>query len=282
MTELQEMRKCVYVSALFLLGSLQNVGEVIAGQDRLALVIGNSAYVHTARLKNPVNDAEAVSSALRNLGYGVLLGRDLTNIDMKTFIFSFSRLVKKAKVVVFFYAGHGMQVNGRNLLVPVDYDPASDTKLTAQLVVFDDVVESMSRGPKVKILILDACRNNPLAQKLRTRVSRGRSPSIDGTGAVEFVGQGLAEVKAGVGTLIVYATAPGSVAEDGAGKHSPFTVGLLKHIGTPGLEIGLLMRRVRSSVRKDTRGKQVPWEHSSLERKLYFKKRKWRVPPPPT
>jgi uncharacterized caspase-like protein len=252
-----------------------------AADERLALIIGNSAYTHTSRLKNPINDARALSEVFRRLDYKVRLGIDQTKADLDSLIDSFSHDIKKAEVAVFFYAGHGMQIDSKNYIVPVDFDPESDVILIDQLLSFDTILNMMTLGPRINIVMLDACRDNPLATKLASNILSGRSLSLDGKRGVRLIGQGLAEVEGGVGTLIAYATQPGNVASDGAGDNSPFTAGMLQHLETEGLEIREFLTRVRRSVVAETSGKQIPWDHSSLVDRFFFRKKPRRFAPPP-
>lgn len=222
---------------------------------RVALIIGNTAYRHTEPLTNPSNDAKAVAAALRRLGFqAVIDGTDLDAEKLAGKVRDFSRALKGADLALFYYAGHGVQVNGLNYMMPIDAKLAEESDVYAETVELNDVLKHMERQAKTNIIILDACRNNPLQRNLsRSMGTRSAAAS-----------QGLAEVRSGVGTLIVFATQPGNVALDGAEKHSPFTAGLLKHIETPNIDIAIMLRRVRDDVIDSTKGQQVPWEHSSL------------------
>ncbi|MDH5587218.1 MAG: caspase family protein, partial [Nitrospirota bacterium] len=186
-----------------------------------------------------------------------------------------------AKVAVFFYAGHGLQLNNKNFLVPVDFDPRVEEYLGNQLIVLDTILQEMTRRTPVNVVFLDACRDNPFTDVLSARMTKGRSVAIDQHRGIQTVGTGLAEVKGSVGTLIAYATQPGNVAMDGEGDNSPFTLGLLQHLETPGLEVRELLMKVRGSVVEETSGVQIPWDHSSLMERFYFKKKRFRAPPPP-
>jgi len=235
--------------------SAQRPAPVQAVQGpRVALIIGNSAYQHTSALLNPYNDASALAATLRRLGFQVIEGLDVDVEKMAGRVRDFSRALKNASIALFFYAGHGLQLNAVNYLVPVDAKLVDEADAASETIELNDVLKHMERQAKTNIVILDACRNNPLARNL-TRTMGTRSAGI---------GQGLAEVRSGVGTMIAFATQPGNVALDGVSRHSPFTAALLKHIETPGLDIGDVLRRVRRDVLDETKGRQIPWDHSSL------------------
>lgn len=228
-------------------------GPAVA-QDRVALVVGNSGYRHVAGLTNPMRDAVDIATALRRIGFEVVEGIDLDKAGMEEKVREFGRKLDHAQTALFYYAGHGMQVAGRNHLLPIDakLDRAGDLGL--ETIDVSLVLSQMEAAQRVNIVILDACRNNPLARSFAPKLGT-RSASV---------GQGLASIQSTIGTLIAYATQPDNVALDGEGRNSPFTAALLKHIDTPGLEISSLMRRVRSDVVASTQGHQVPWDHSSL------------------
>jgi tetratricopeptide (TPR) repeat protein len=234
-------------------GSTPPPSPVVQGK-RVALVVGNSAYQFTEPLPNPQHDARAVAAALRRLGFDVIEVLDADVEKLAGRVRDFSRALKGATVGLFYYAGHGLQVNGVNYLVPVDAKLAEEADATYETVEINDVLKHMERQAKMNVVILDACRNNPLARDL-ARSMGTRSASI---------GQGLAEIRSGVGTLIAFATQPGNVALDGTGEHSPFTAALLRHLEVPGLDFTDVLRRVRKDVLEETKGKQVPWDHSSL------------------
>jgi tetratricopeptide (TPR) repeat protein len=224
---------------------------------RVALVIGNTAYKHTDALTNSSNDALAVAAALKRIGFkDVIEGIDLDVGSLAGKVRDFSRALKGADLAFFYYAGHGLQVNGLNYMMPVDAKLADESDVFAETIELNDVLKHMERQAKTNIVILDACRNNPLARNL------ARSMGTRSAGG--NVSQGLAEVRSGVGTLIVFATQPGNVALDGDTRHSPFTAALLRHIESPNIDIAIMLRRVRDDVIDSTRGQQVPWEHSSL------------------
>ena len=222
---------------------------------RVALVIGNSAYEHTDPLRNPGNDAAGMAAALGRLGFEVVLGTDLDLDGFYDTLGEFDEASRGADVTLFFYAGHGLQVQGKNWLAPVDARLGSRLDLERGAVRLDTVLEHM-RGTK-KLVYLDACRNNPLAGDLARSMGVSRAAATS---------RGLARVRSGSGTLIGYATAPDDVAADGEGRHSPFTEALLAHIETPGLSVNDMFGEVSGAVSRATGGKQVPWSHSSLGR----------------
>ena len=223
--------------------------------DKVALVIGNSAYQQVARLANPVNDSGDVAAALRKLGFDVVEGRDLDKRAFEDRVRQFGRKLDGAKIALFFYAGHGLQVGGKNYLLPTDSRLERPGDLNFEALDLTFVLGLMEGEKRVNLVFLDACRDNPLARSLaRTLGTRSAT-----------VGPGLATVQSAIGTMIAYATQPDNVALDGEGtRNSPFTTALLKHIATPNLEIRSMMTRVRADVLAATREKQVPWDHSSL------------------
>jgi hypothetical protein len=216
------------------------------GESRVALVIGNSAYRETP-LRNPVNDVRAVAKTLRELGFDVLAHENANKRTMETAIIEFGRKLTDGGVGFFYYAGHGLQVRGRNYLVPVDADIDSEATTRIAAVDVDLLLEQMAEAKnRVNIVILDACRNNPFERKLR-----GAS-------------RGLAAVDAARGTLVAYATAPGSVAADGDGTNGLYTEELLQALRVPGLKVEEVFKRVRIGVTERSKGAQTPWESSSL------------------
>src|SRR5262249_41604547 len=208
---------------------------------------------------NPPNDARAMAAALRAIGFDVVEGIDLNRIAMEERVRAFLSKAGAAKVALMFYAGHGLQVDGRNYLVPVDARLESASDLNFGTVELDKILASLDDPARANIIILDACRDNPLA---RSFASRTRSAAV---------GTGLAAYTAlGTGTLIAFSTAPGKVAADGLGANSPFTEALMKHLRTPGLEVRQMLTRVRNDVASVTGEKQVPWDNSSLRGDVYL------------
>src|SRR5262245_6566009 len=229
-------------------------------QKRVALVIGNSAYQHTARLDNPKNDATDMAAVLKQLGFSVIDGFDLDKVAFGRKVPDFSVGLRGAEVGLFFYAGHGLQVAGQNYLLPIDAKAETADALDWEMVRLDLVQRTMERATTTNIIFLDACRNNPLARSL-SRAMGTRSADI---------GPGLARVESGIGTLISFSTQPGNVALDGAGRNSPFAGALVKRIATSNDDLSGLLIDVRNDVRMATQNAQVPWEHSSLTGRFYF------------
>jgi uncharacterized caspase-like protein len=232
---------------------------------RVALVIGNSAYQHTATLKNPSNDATDIASKLRALGFDVIDGTDLPKDEMEQRIRAFADKLQGSDVGLFFYAGHGLAADGRNFLAPVDAKLQSETDLDFEAVELNLVLKQMERNARVSLVFLDACRDNPLATNL---AALSRSTQVT---------RGLARVDRAVGMMIAFSTQPGNVALDGDGRNSPFTSALLSHIDTEGTTINDMMIDVRKDVLKATDGKQVPWENSSLTGQFFFKPAREKV-----
>ena len=225
-----------------------------SAETRVALVIGNAAYEQAnAALRNPVNDAGAVAAALRRMGFEVILGTDLDEEGFYNKIAAFEHAASSATTALFFYAGHGLQVDGRNYLGPVDMKLERKQDLRRYAIELAAVLEVMHS--ETNLVILDACRNNPMAGELARAIGMNRGAAAS---------RGLARVEKTRGTLIAYATAPDDVAADGTGEHSPYTEALLEHIETPGLSVQDMFTYVTNSVEKRTGGKQRPWTNSSL------------------
>ncbi len=223
---------------------------------RVALVMGNGKYVNANVLPNPPNDAHAMAGALREIGFDVVEGENLDRANMETLLREFLHKASNASIVLLFYAGHGMQVDGKNYLVPVDAKLAEASDLPFETIEIDKLLDSLGDPGHTNIILLDACRDNPLARSFASHLPASRSAAV---------ATGLAAYSAvGTGTLIAYATAPGQTALDGQGADSPFTTSLLKNIRTPGLEIRQVLTRVRAEVAAETGNKQIPWDNSSL------------------
>jgi hypothetical protein len=261
----EEFMRYGFWSLIFLLLLAAAPREGVAAK-KLALVIGNSAYKFTSPLENPKNDAEDLSRSLTALGYQVFAGADLDKSAMDKLVRDFAGALVGAEVGVFFYAGHGIQVNGQNYLVPVDAELATSASMDFELVRLDLIQRTMEREAATNIIFLDACRNNPLARNLQRSFG---TRSID-------IGRGLASVESGQGTLISFSTQPGNVALDGTGRNSPFAEALLRHIAKPGEDLSSILIKVRTDVIQATARSQVPWEHSSLTSRFYFSDREAR------
>lgn len=236
------------VKASLLLVALVPMQSVVAGAGdrRVALVIGNAAY-EKAPLENPVRDAAAMSERLRELGFAVYEARDATLKQMQQTLLEFVADIDDGATAMVFYAGHGIQANGRNYLMPVDAGVSSEAALRFEAMELNDVLEALEgSGSRINIVVLDACRNNPFERKYR-----GGS-------------RGLAVVDAAAGTLIAYATAPGQVASDGDGVNGLYTHALLDVLDEPNLKVEEVFKRVRARVAEQSDNRQMPWESSSL------------------
>ncbi|MGX9429651.1 MULTISPECIES: caspase family protein [Bradyrhizobium] len=240
------------VSAAVLLGACPALAE-----NRLALVIGQSAYKSVPVLPNPANDAKAMTQLLTDSGFQVLSASDLSQNELRAKVSEFAGEVAAKgadTVALVFYAGHGLQVDGENFLVPTDVDPKREADIPIQAVRLNDVLNTLNSVPsKMRILLLDACRNNPFPQ-------------------LKSAGQGLAIVDAKTGapgTFLSFSTSPGAEAEDGDGSNSPYTTALLAAAKEPA-PIEETLKRVRVAVNKATDGRQTPWDSSSLTEDFRF------------
>ena len=240
--------KLAYVLLLMLVTGLASAQE-----NRLALVIGNSDYKDSP-LRNPLNDANDMASALEDLDFEVMLHTDADRREMGRAIRDFGNKLKENRGVgLFYYAGHGMQIEDSNFLIPVDTPLEEEDEVPYESVDVGSVLAKMeSAGNSLNLIILDACRNNPFPRRFRS------------------TSRGLARVEAPIGSLVVYATAPGAVAADGEGRNGVFTGALLEQLRTGGQSLSQTIRRTRAAVVEATNGQQVPWESSSLLRDYYF------------
>ena len=228
------------------LAEARPVQNIVSVQEAHALVIGNSAYRAASRLANPVNDAAAMSTKLRSMGFKVTEISNASREQMVRGLSEFSKTAARADLTLLFYAGHGVQIQGINYMVPVDMSLSDPSQATLQAVSLTQVVEQYLPG-KTKLVFLDACRDNPLMNS-----------------GLRGVARGLAPISVSEGTLISYATKDGQTAEDGVGsRNSPFTTALLEHLGDPN-DIAVVLRKVREKVMQATGGKQQPWEYGSL------------------
>jgi uncharacterized caspase-like protein len=253
------LRVVRFLAALISVAALCDVAQA---QDRVALVVGNSKYINANIVPNAVNDARVMARTLREIGFAVTDGFDLNRDGMERQIREFLRKSESARVALFFYAGHGLQVDGRNYLLPVNTKLEAVSDLGFETIGLDSILESLDGTSRTNIVILDACRNNPFAQSFASRFGAARSVTVL---------SGLAGyANLGAGTLIAFSTAPGAVALDGSGSNSPFTKALAQHVRTPGLEVRQMLTRVRADVAAETRGRQIPWDNSSLLGEVYL------------
>src|SRR6202035_558814 len=244
-----------YLTVLLSLICMVFTVQAAKAERRVAFVVGNGAYKNVAQLPNPPVDAKAMAAVLRNVVFEVVEGTTLTRDKMTEKLLDFGKKAQGADVAVFFYAGHGIAIAGTNYLLPIDADIKSemDVKLGAAINIDLTLDQTMSDA-KVKLVFLDACRDNPFAGKIKPN-SATRSLSVQ---------SGLAEMKSGEGTLIAFATGPGQTALDGQeGTNSPFTRALIAHITTPGVEIQQAMTEVRAQVNEETNKGQLPLVHTN-------------------
>jgi uncharacterized caspase-like protein len=254
-------RVSLLLSLLFVSAATAMAADPAPGQGkRVALVIGNGSYINSGELANPKNDAADIAATLRTLGFDVFEGINLDKTGMDRTIRDFAEGMTGAQLALFFYAGHGLQVNGQNYLMPVDARLTKASGLDFEMVRLDLVQRAMEREASINIIILDACRDNPLGRSL-ARALGTRSSAVT---------SGLAPMESGEGTLIIFSTQPGNTASDGLGRNSPFSAALLKHITAPGDDLPTILINVRNDVMAATGRRQVPWEHSALTTKVYF------------
>ena len=250
-----------WIAAMSVAGLLVSSSAALADK-RVAFVLGNGAYKAVPALPNPAVDAKSMAKLLRNVGFEVVEGSNLSRDKMTEKLLDFGKKAEGADVAIFYYAGHGIAVNGTNYLLPVDADLKSemDVKLGAAINI-DLTLEQTMGDAKVKLVFLDACRDNPFAAKIRSAKAT-RSVNVQ---------TGLAEMKSGEGTLLAFATGPGQTALDGeAGTNSPFTRALLANIAQPGVEIQQAMTKVRAQVNDETAKNQLPWGHTNLTGSVYL------------
>jgi uncharacterized caspase-like protein len=234
------------------------VGLLIAtpaayAEKRVALVIGNGNYGKVAKLANPPRDAAAVENLLRRAGFDVVEERDLSNNAMRRALREFADKASEADIAVVFYAGHGIEVNGANYLIPVDAVLETDLAVEDETVPLERVYQVLEQAKRLRLVVLDACRDNPFVRSVRRTIS------------TRSIGRGLAKVEVLTSdTLIAFAAKAGSTADDGQGANSPYTSALVKHLATPGLDVRLAFGRVRDEVLHSTKGRQEPIYYGSL------------------
>src|SRR5882672_679520 len=232
-------------------------------ERRVALVVGNSSYASAAGLRNPRNDASDMAETLKKLGFEVELGLDLDQQNFAVAIEKFARALDGADVGLFFFAGHGLQLNDKNYLVSINAKLENEFLLSSETIDLTSIVRLMESKSAVNLVFLDACRNNPLAENLR----RG----LEATKRGAALGRGLARVEpASRDTLIAFAAAPGQVAADGSDRNSPFTASLLKNLPRPKVEVSVMLKEVSADVRRATANAQRPQQLSDMSRTFYF------------
>jgi uncharacterized caspase-like protein len=251
------MRFSSFIAAIIVLAA---AAAPAFADRRVALVIGNAAYRSMAQLQNPRNDAADVAAALRRLDFEAIAATDLDRSGMNDALDRFSRLADGADIAVVYYSGHGMQFGGTNYLLPVDarLDSAADIN-RFRLMPLDDVMEALRRVRGVAVLVLDACRNNPVENEMKRRLA-----ATSGDRGELALTRGLKPQPAGNGLLIAYATQSNDVASDGVGRHSPFTSAFLNNVETPGIDLRLMMLRVQDDVDNLTDHRQRPEVSNSI------------------
>src|SRR3954467_12043290 len=251
-----------YLTLILSLACMMFATNAAKADRRVAFVVGNGAYKNVQPLPNPPIDAKSMAGVLRNVGFEVVEGTNLTRDKMTERLLEFGKKAQGADVALFFYAGHGIAISGTNYLLPIDADIKSemDVKLGAAINI-DLTLDQTMGDAKVKLVFLDACRDNPFAAKIKSNAAT-RSVSVQ---------SGLAEMKSGEGTLIAFATGPGQTALDGQeGTNSPFTRALLANLTEPGVEIQQAMTKVRAQVNEETHKGQLPWGHTNLIGSVYL------------
>ncbi len=221
---------------------------------KVALVIGNSLYANEAALTNPHNDAEDMAEVLSRIGFKVMVKFDLDYNSLRNSLMEFTQLADQAEIAAVFYAGHGIEMSGTNYLIPIDARLDNESQIAFQALPLDLVLNSVNGASRLRIVFLDACRNNPFLKKIQSRLGTSRSA----------LGRGLAPIEPNEGTVVAFAAKDGTTASDGAERNSPFTKALLKHIVQPGLDVDFLLRHVRDDVLQETGGKQEPYKYGSL------------------
>jgi uncharacterized caspase-like protein len=230
------------------------LGETAFAERRVALIIGNSAYKNVVQLPNPAKDAAAVADLFKKAGFDVVQNMlDLNNTTMRRAVRDFTAIARNADIAVVYYAGHGIEFDGTNYLIPVDAELASDVDVDDETISLDRIMRMLDPVKRLRLIILDACRENPFAKKM-TRTVASRS-----------VGRGLAQIEVtGTDTLVAFAAKAGMTAADGSGDHSPFTAALLDNLAVPGLDLRIAFGRVRDEVMNNTDRKQEPYVYGSI------------------
>src|SRR5215468_7408884 len=266
------MRRCL-IAVLGVIGCL--VATQAVAERRVALVVGNAQYAHTPALPNPRNDAQDIADTLKKVGFEVTVGYDLDQTRFARIIDDFARALEGADVGLFFYAGHGLQINEKNYLVSTQAKLDSTFLVPSETIELDAVIRLMEAKAGTNLIFLDACRNNPLTDNLKRNLAA--------INRAVTVGRGLARIEpTGRDTLVAFSAAPGQEAADGHGRNSPFTASLLQHITKPGLEVSVMLKEVTADVRRDTNNAQRPQQLSDMSKTFYFVKAEPAPLPPPS
>jgi hypothetical protein len=250
-----EMKTKGFLVGVIVLAAALLCGSAAQAERRVALVIGNSAYKNATSLPNTINDANAVAALFRSVGFEVVASRtDLGVLDFKRAVRDFLITAETADIAVVYYAGHGIEVGGTNYLIPVDAKLARDYDVEDEAVALDRIIWALQSVKRLRLILLDACRDNPFVTKLQRSVGI-RAAAKSGLAKIDDVS---------ADTLVAYAAKAGSVSYDGDGANSPFATALLKHIAEPGVDIRIALGRVRDEVLKLTAGRQEPFIYGSL------------------
>jgi hypothetical protein len=255
-------RLVLAIFALATFAAMTCMSSPALAEKRVALVVGNGAYQNAPRLPNPKNDAEDVAAALKRSGFETIVGLDLDKAGMDDATIRFARAAREADVAIFYYSGHAMQFSGVNYLMPVDAKLTDEADLRRMARV-DDIVADVQQAKNLRILVLDSCRDNPLAEELKRSIGRTRAAAVQ---------RGLAKIDSPQGMIVAYSTQAGRTAEDGQGRNSPYTTAFLKHIEATA-EIGTVFRRVSADVYEDTKRTQLPELSLSLIGEFYLRGR---------
>jgi Caspase domain len=250
-----EMKPKGFLVGVIALAAALLCGSAAQAERRVALVIGNSTYRNATSLPNTINDANAVAALFRSVGFEVVASRtDLGVLDFKRAVRDFLITAETADIAVVYYAGHGIEVGGTNYLIPVDAKLARDYDVEDEAVALDRIIWALQSVKRLRLILLDACRDNPFVTKLQRSVGI-RAAAKGGLAKIDDVS---------ADTLVAYAAKAGSVSYDGDGANSPFATALLKHIAEPGVDIRIALGRVRDEVLKLTAGRQEPFIYGSL------------------
>ena len=249
-----EHSRAVFVQLTFVIGLLLAPGSAaMAAERKVALVIGNSTYLNSPKLPNAASDAVAIAFLLKAIGFSVEAQNDLTIGAMRQALRQFADTARGAEIAIVYFAGHGIEVDGANYLIPVDAKLATDLDVEDEAISLDRILRTMEPALRLRLVLLDACRDNPFLRSMKRLV------------ATRSLGRGLGRVDPSTSdTLVAFAAKAGSIASDGTGPNSPFTGALLKYLGTPGVDVRLALGQVRDEVLLRTDRRQEPFVYGSL------------------